>query len=329
MRHHEAETLMSEPNTPKVSICVPTFNGAEYIRQAIRSVLDQDYQDYEIVVVDNASTDQTEAILEDLLLQAGERLRFYKNDQNIGLAGNLNKCLEYARGAYIKFLCVDDLLLPGCLGKMVAGLDTYPAVTLVCGGRQAINKSGELLGFKRYAPQDKVISGHKAITRCLFGGNLIGEPTAVMFRKRDTGSSFRSDLPQLMDIEMWFRLLEQGALLNLADSVCAIRTHDAQMTQINIKSGKIVSDSVKLFDEYSRKEYLKPTFLRVMQHKLLMTYRVWVSRKYLSNENRKEVLGQYAWRMAYPLMPFIGLAVALKTRLARKTRRYPGIGLEH
>jgi len=313
-------------STVKISVCIPTFNGADYIRQAIHSVLEQDYQDYEIIVVDNASTDQTAAIVDSIrLLPGGDRIRVYGNDQNIGLAGNLNKCLEYARGEYIKFLCVDDLLLAGCLGKMAAGLDTHPNVTVVCGGRLAVNKTGESLGFRRYAPRTAVVSGYKVISRCLFIGNLIGEPTAVMFRKRDLVSHFREDLPQLMDIEMWFRLLEQGDLLSLKDPLCAIRIHDAQMTQANIRSGQLISDNVKVFDDYSRKEYVRTTFLLVIRHKLLMTYRVWISRKFISNEKRNRILQRYAIRMAYPLMPLVWFAAGLKNRIVRKPKSYPSI----
>ena len=308
---------MLETNSPKVSICVPTFNGADYLRQAIDSVLEQDYQDFEIVIVDNCSTDQTAAVVDGLLPKAGGRIRFYQNDRNIGLAGNLNKCLEYAHGMYIKFLCVDDLLLPGCLEQMAVGLDTYPSVTVVCGGRLAINEAGEALGLRRYASRSVMVRGHKAITRCLFGGNFIGEPTAVMFRKRDLTSCFREDLPQLMDMEVWFRLLEQGDLLSIEAPLCTIRTHDAQMTHVNFKSGKVVSDHVKIFDDYSHKAYLEIVPLLVIRHKLLMTYRVWMSRRFISNENRKMVLDRYAISVAYPLMPLIWFAVTLKKRIAR------------
>lgn len=308
---------MLEMNSPKVSICVPTFNGANYLRQAIDSVLEQDYQDFEIVIVDNCSTDQTATVVDGLLLKAGRRIRFYKNDRNIGMAGNLNKCLEYARGMYIKFLCVDDLLLPGCLEQMAEGLDTYPLVTVICGGRRAINEAGEALGLRRYAPQSLIVRGSKAITRCLFGGNFIGEPTAVMFRKRDLISCFREDLPQLMDMEMWFRLLERGDLLSIEKPLCAIRNHDAQMTHVNIKAGRIVSDHVKIFGDYSHKTYLETSPLLVIRHKLLMTYRVWMSRGFISNENRKMVLDRYALSFAYPLMPLIWFVVTLKQRIVR------------
>jgi glycosyltransferase involved in cell wall biosynthesis len=308
---------MLEVNSPKVSVCVPTFNGADYLRQAIDSVLEQDYEDFEIVIVDNCSTDQTATVIDGLLLKAGGRIRFYKNDRNIGLAGNLNKCLEYARGIYIKFLCVDDLLLPGCLEQMAAGLDTYPAVTVICSGRRAIDEADKPLGLRRYASRSLIVRGRKAITRCLFGGNFIGEPTAVMFRKRDLTSCFREDLPQLMDMEMWFRLLEQGDLLNIEKPLCSIRHHDAQMTHVNFKSGKLVLDRVKIFEDYSHKAYLEATPLLVIQHKLLMTYRVWMSRRFISNENRKMVLDRYAISCAYPLMPLIWFAVTLKKKIER------------
>jgi glycosyltransferase involved in cell wall biosynthesis len=248
-------------------------------------------------------------------LKAGGRIRFFKNDRNIGLAGNLNKCLEYARGMYIKFLCVDDVLLPGCLEQMAAGLDTYPSVTLICVGRRTINEAGKTLGLRRYAPRSLIVRGRKAITRCLFGGNFIGEPTAVMFRKRDLTSCFREDLPQLMDMEMWFRLLEKGDLLSIEKPLCAIRNHDAQMTHVNLKAGRIVSDHVEIFSDYSHKTYLETSPLLVIQHKLLMTYRVWMSRRFLSKENRNMVLDRYALSCAYPLMPLIWFAVTLKKKI--------------
>lgn len=304
-------------STPKVSVCIPTFNGAGYIRGALDSVLQQKYQDFEVVIVDNCSTDQTEALVAELSAQS-EKIRFFRNERNIGLAGNLNKCLEHARGEYIKYLCVDDLLLPGCLEQMVAGLDAHPAVSLVCGGRLSINESGQPFGLRRYSSRREVIPGYKVITRCLFGGNFIGEPTAVMFRKSDMIARFRDDLPQLMDMEMWFRLLESGELLNIETPLCSIRFHEAQMTRENIKSGRLIEDNVRIFNEFSKKPYLKATLWLVIRHKLLMTYRVWVSRKFITRETKRSVLTRFGIRFVYPLMPMISSVLALKRRLVRR-----------
>lgn len=307
--------------TPRVSVCIPTFNGADYIYQAINSIFDQRYQDIEIVVVDNCSTDKTTAIVNDLSLRARGCIHLFKNEKNLGLAGNLNKCLEHARGEYIKFLCVDDLLLPGCLEQMVAALDTRLSVTLVCGGRLNINEAGLAIGLRRYSSRQEVIPGYRAITRCLFGGNLIGEPSAVMFRKADLVTCFRDDLPQLMDMEMWFQLLEKGDLLSIEAPLCASRIHAAQMTNANIKSEKMILDNVRINEEYSNKSYLKATPVSVILHKLLMTYRVWISRKYISSEMRESVLARYGSQVAYTIMPIVWVSLTLKREFVQRVVR--------
>lgn len=304
-------------STPKISVCIPTFNGAGYIGGAIDSVLQQECQDFEIVIVDNCSTDQTAAIVNKLSSRS-EKIYFFRNEENIGLAGNLNKCLEYARGEYVKYLCVDDLLLPGCLEQMAAALDAHPAVSLVCGGRLSINEAGQAFGLRRYSSHTEVIPGNKVITRCLFGGNFIGEPTAVMFRKSDMLARFRDDLPQLMDMELWFRFLEHGELLSIEIPLCAIRFHESQMTRVNIKSGRLIEDNVHIFNEFSKKPYLEVTPLLVLRHKLLMTYRVWVSRRFVSRETRRSVLTRFGSRFAYPMMPIVSSALALKRMFVKR-----------
>lgn len=307
---------MIDTNTPKVSICIPAFNAADYLRQAVESVLGQDYQDYEIVIIDNCSTDHTVSLVSELQQLSNGRIRFYQNDRNIGLVGNLNRCLEYAKGAYIKFLCADDMLLPGCLEKMAAGLDLHSSVKLVSCGRLVIDMYGNKLGTRHYVAGDNIVSGKQVITRCLFGGNFIGEPTAVMFRKTDLKGCFHEDMPQLSDMDMWFQLLEQGDLLSLEKPLCAIRSHPAQMTHSNVRSGRLIEDNIKLFETYSQKSYLESTWFLRLQHKFLMTYRIWVSRKSISDETRKMVLDQYASRSAYVLMPVVKLALHLKERMA-------------
>jgi glycosyltransferase involved in cell wall biosynthesis len=309
-------------NKPKVSICIPTFNSENYLREAIESALIQNNQDLEIVIVDNCSTDHTGTLVKDFQKREDRRIRFYKNDRNIGLAGNFNKCLEYAKGEYIKFLCSDDLLLPECIERMAGVLDAHQSVSLVCSGRLILNRNGEKLGYKKYLSAETIIRGSSATTRCLFGKNYIGEPTAVMFRKRDAGRYFREDLPQLMDMEMWFYLLEQGDLLNIGVPLCAIRLHSGQMTHTNKESGKLIDDNVKLFDEYSQKSYLEVTPLLMMKRRMLMTYRVWVSRKFIPDSKKKMILERYASKFMYMLMPLVGSAISLEKWVMRKMRNF-------
>lgn len=312
---------MVDVNTPKVSVCIPTFNGAEYLRQAVESALQQSYKDFEIVIVDNCSTDQTDALVDAMFKESNGCIRYYKNDLNIGLVGNFNKCLEYARGTHIKFLCADDLLLQGCLERMAIGLDTHKSVTLVAIGRLIIDEHGRELTINRYSNTDVVVPGKQAITECLFGSHYIGEPTAVMFRKSDLAGKFREDLPQVLDMDMWFRLLERGDLLYMGEPLCAIRHHAGQMTHANTKSGKSVEDSIKLFEAYSHKAYINPSLRLVAQHKVYIAYRVWKSRKYISSERKKMVLSQYGSTLAYRLMPLVWFLLNFKRRIFASLKR--------
>ena len=306
---------MAELIIPKVSVCIPAFNAAKYLRQAVESVLKQNYQNFEIVIVDNDSTDQTAALVEALLKEGNSCIRFYKNDRNIGLVANLNRCMDYAKGIYVKFLCADDMLLPECIEQMVKVLDLHHSVKLVGSSRLIIDERGNKLGMKKYMDCDAIVRGSQVITRCLFAGNYIGEPSAVMFRKCDLKGYFREDMPQLSDMDMWFQLLEQGDFLSLGNPLCVIRSHSAQMTHSNVKLGKLVDDNINLFESYSQKSYLEATWLLVWRYKLLMTYRIWVSGKSISDEKKEIVLDRYASKWAYRLMPLVAFALRLKRKI--------------
>ncbi len=310
-------------NKPKVSICIPTFNSENYLCQAMESALRQKGQDFEIVVVDNCSTDHTATLIEDFQKRSDQNIHFYKNDRNIGFVGNLNKCLEYAQGEYIKFLCSDDLLLPECIEYMASILDSHQSVSLVCCGRIILNEHGEKLGLNKYLSEETITRGSSATSRCLVGRNYIGEPTAVMFRKGDINHHrFREDLPQLTDLEMWFQLLEKGDLLSIGKPLCAIRLHSGQMTHNNIKSGKLIDDNLKLFEEYSLKSYMKITPILVMKRRILMTYRVWLSRNFITDSRKRMILDQYSYKFIYMLMPLIEFAVYTEKWVAHRMKNF-------
>lgn len=300
-----------EGKTPKVSVCIPTRNCAQFLEQAVSSALGQDYRDLEVVIVDNCSTDNTESLVREMSLHDG-RIRYYRNDRDLGLIGNLNKCLEYARGEYIKYVLSDDMLLPGCLDEMTRCLDAHPSVALVTVGRLITDEHGKPLSLRRYSAKPGIVPGREAIQKCLFGKNYIGEPTAVMFRRRDAARGFRPDLVQLTDMEMWFHLLERGSLFNVPESLCAIRWHTGQLTNVNVKSGAMVEDNVTLFEEYRDKPYVTHTWFRKLQHKLRIGYRVWMSRRHMPAERRCFVIKRYSSRILYySLMPVVSAALRL------------------
>jgi glycosyltransferase involved in cell wall biosynthesis len=301
-------------------VCIPVRNGGDFLPLAVDSVLQQSFDDYELIIVDNCSTDGTVKWIEEKASTA-PKIRFYQNATNIGLVGNFNACLGYAKGEYIKFLCADDLLLPGSVQRMSDGLDADSSVALVVGGRNLIDEKGAPIAAFRYAAENAKIPGKEAINRCFFGKNYIGEPSAVMFRKKNAQRGFQESLPQLMDLEMWFHLLEQGPMVSLADEVCAIRQYSGQMSQQNIKTGALIEDNVRLSDAYGNKPYIQNTWTNQTSRKIRIAYRVWMCRDALNADKRDQILATQSSRIFYyAVMPMLAGMLAM-WRKARSLRR--------
>src|SRR5688500_6704463 len=107
-----------------ISVCIPTFNYGHFLGRAVESVLAQDHGDFELIVVDNASTDDTQAVL---ARYDDPRLRVVRNPSNLGLFGNFERCLELAGGELVKFLASDDWLHPAYLREAVALAEAHPS----------------------------------------------------------------------------------------------------------------------------------------------------------------------------------------------------------
>jgi glycosyltransferase involved in cell wall biosynthesis len=306
--------------SPKISVCIPVKNGGAFLPLAVESVLEQSREDVELIVVDNCSTDGTTKWLEERAAKEG-RIRFYKNPADIGMTANFNACLKRAKGEYVNFLCADDLLLPQSLRRMSDALDKDPRVALVVGGRRLIDASGVQIAAQKYAEEDITIPGRQVINRCIFGANYIGEPSAVMFRRAMAQRGFQESLAQLMDLEMWFHLLEQGGMANLKDEVSAVRRHPAQLTQQSIKTGALIDENVILFKEYGSKPYIERTFLNVTTRKVRMAYRVWMCRGSLTAEKRNQILTDHSSRLFYFLMmPAIAVLLAIWRKFGTAAR---------
>lgn len=116
---------MSEPT---FSICLPAYNSANIIGETLQSVFTQTYQDFEIVIVDDCSTDDTEGAIRSF---NDNRVRYFRNEKNLGIAGNLARCVELARGKYLYLLGNDDILSPIALERTILAFESDPDVALV------------------------------------------------------------------------------------------------------------------------------------------------------------------------------------------------------
>ena len=230
--------------SPSVSICIPTYNGAAYLRDCLESVLAQSDTDLEVVVVDDCSTDETQAILGRYRERDG-RVRLFHNPRNLGLVGNWNECIARARGEWIKFVFQDDWLAPDCVARMVAEARATGTLLTVCRRRFAFaavsdefraryRESGDEGSLAVIAPGRRVITAQEFCEAILERGvvNFIGEPTAALIHRdafREFGR-FDPKLIQLCDIEYWFRLGVQRGIGYIPEVLAYFRVHEDSAT---------------------------------------------------------------------------------------------------
>ncbi|MHB8782658.1 MAG: glycosyltransferase family 2 protein [Desulfobacteria bacterium] len=241
---------------PHVTIIIPTYNYARFLPDSIGSAVAQTFQETEILIMDNASTDETREVVRGFMAK-DRRIRYVRNDTNIGAIQNFNKGIALAAGEYVKVLCADDRLEPACLGKTLPPLEKNPSVALSGCARRYIDSDGRPFGsILSFAMEPTILPGPDAIVRCLFHGNLIGEPSAVLFRKRDADSGFSIDYRQLVDLEFWFKLLERGSFAFTAEPLCYVREHAGQTTMRNLWTFSAARDEWKIYRDYGRKGYV-------------------------------------------------------------------------
>lgn len=220
--------------SPAISVCVPMYNNGATIVRCLRSILDQDGVEFEIVVVDDNSSDDCAALAETMLRPVD---RLIRNESRLGLNQNHNKCLKLARGTCIQFVHADDWLLPGALTRLSAFFDD-PAVGLAFAPRRVV-QDDKIPWWLRAVPKPHIFfvklreynSGPALVAQMMVmgaGGNWIGEPTCVMFRRElalDIGC-LRDDIYQLVDLDFWLRLMLRSAVCFVPQEL-SVRTHSA------------------------------------------------------------------------------------------------------
>lgn len=249
------------PTHPKVSVCIPVYNAGDFLRPAIASVLTQDYKDFELIVVDDCSTQPTEVVVAEF---DDERLHFHRNPHNLGLVGNWNRCLELAQGEYVTIFHQDDVMLPAHLDLSVRVLDANPTVSFVYSNIRRIDETGRVIG-NHDIPQPKmdiIMPGWRVFEMVAATGNPIACPSVVARKKcyRRLGT-FDVRLPFAADLEMWMRMAKHYDVGYLAQPLVACREHPGQETARFSGTGMDYLDVLRALDlAFSRN--LPPTYSR-------------------------------------------------------------------
>lgn len=195
---------------PLVSVCIPAYNSAAYIKETIDSVLRQTYENIELIVCDDLSSDNTVEVIESI---SDSRIRLVRNQNNLGMSGNWNNCLSHCSGEFIKLLCADDVLAENAVEKEAEALIQNPSAVLSCSDTQLFDSEGKPKGkYRRYPKATGLVDGKLVVRAGFFSQDYFGAPLANLFRRSavEKYGEFDSDFVYILDYEFFVRLACHG-----------------------------------------------------------------------------------------------------------------------
>ncbi len=207
---------------PLISVIVLAYNSARFIRESLDTVLEQTYDPIELIVSDDASGDDTAAIVSDWLLAHGSRFTsavLIQHPVNTGIAGSCNRALQKATGVWLKLIAADDLLLPHCLEDGARYVLKAPELSVLFSRMDMIDDRGRPRGEYRY-PAAFFAYDPQAQLKCLLHRNCLAAPTALMRTAdvREVGG-FDETYPMMEDLPLWIKMLQGGKKLGGMDTI--------------------------------------------------------------------------------------------------------------
>ena len=250
---------------------MPAYNAARWIGEAIESALGQTWEDFELVISDDASTDSTLSVAS---RYADPRVRLTRNRQHLGQARNHNRTIELSRGRFVKFLHADDILLPDCITAMVGRALEDERIGLVFCPREIRVESdaGEegVSWSKRHSRLHEHFEGLQAnndgralleqLVDAELRENWIGEPTAVLLTRSalERGRLFNVRLHQTSDLELWMRIMLQHRVGFVDRPLCVYRRHTRSVWALNARTARAWLDSLWTIEALLREPSLPP-----------------------------------------------------------------------
>jgi len=272
-RAHEPQGYNRRMSVPFVSVLMPVYNPGRFLREAIDSVLAQTYSAFELIVIDDASTDGSPEYLAERA-RTDPRVRVFRQPQNRGIVAARNRAFAEARPdtTYYAILDSDDVALPDRLEQQVAFLEAHPDHALVGGHTVIIDESSSEVGIRRYPTEYAQIC--QTITR----HNPFAQP-AVMLRRSalETSAPYDASYPRCQDYELWMRLAAKHPVANLDRAVIRYRISASQGKRTALRETLLLTLRLQrrwlFFPKYFRPYNLAYV---VAEHGLLLLPERWV-----------------------------------------------------
>lgn len=262
---------------PLLSVILPVFNGEKYLDEAIVSMLHQTFQDFELLIINDGSYDNSEQIINSF---SDQRIRYLKNDSNKGLVYSLNKGLEHAKGKFIARMDADDISYPERLENQYHFLLSNPDIAVIDGQQAFIDENGNPTGL-----YNSEITGCDTIKQKMPWQNCMGHPSVMMRAEVIKAYLYRQAVYE--DYDLWLRMLNDGLKLErTTEPLLWYRVHQqsiiAKSQSANQHFKKIADTKLFYLSKLPWYHWFKPFNLKVIIA-MMLDYLTWGFKKLKSS----------------------------------------------
>ncbi len=237
--------MTSDPNrtvmTPetKVTVAIPTHNRSRLLKDALESALAQDYPDFRVLVLDNASCDDTEAVVGSF---TDSRVIYVRSESNAGPLRNWNRAIELNSSPYLTILGDDDMMLPGFIRESVTMLDQYPSAAFSFTPAKYVDIDRTPLGFQHTQDMPEgVIEGLHYLELNISARECLIEPSSAMMRAAALAEVGKFDSPHIkfhFDLNLYLRLATRFAVVFIRRELVEVRVHPGQISESLFRQGQ-------------------------------------------------------------------------------------------
>lgn len=223
---------MKETDHPKVSVFMPVYNHAHILRDSLDSVLTQDYPNFELMLADDASTDNSAEIIKEYAARYPDKIRYYINRENLGITANCNKLMELCDGDYIAFTASDDLFLPGKLTKQAAFMQEHPYCVVSYTNAEIFGEGLKPADYYGRFPKRKPYNVRNGdVTQFIKNRNFLAGCTIMARRKYLPKGYYNTEIPVMSDWLFFAETAAYGDVLYIDEVLSRYRRHVQNATR--------------------------------------------------------------------------------------------------
>ena len=214
----------------KISVVLPVYNGGTYLKLSIKSVLNQGYKNFELLILDDCSNDGSREYLDELL---DSRIVYFKNITNKGLFYNLNFLIEKSTANLIKLWAQDDIMYADCLSTIVSFHTTHPDISFSYSGRTIIDENGTIVPNTGVDNTPEIIPFDLHARIAFYTGSIAGNIANVCINKEKLNivGGFDEEMKISGDFDMWVKLSKVGNIGRIKQNIIFLRDHKGQLSR--------------------------------------------------------------------------------------------------